>query len=452
MNEPFETNDEVQSEEPRRRSIRQIPIPENRKLRRGASRQEDTFPKEDVSQMQGSSMADDMRRREPEYEEAPSEEHYDTSYNEGYFSQAGRKSSWWKWVIALVVIVGIFAVVSLVFKKATVYVTAKEVVTNAPVTLALQNGSGYTPISATITEKETLAATTESEVQRKASGSITIYNDFGAESQELIATTRFESPDGLIFRIPDAVVVPGNTTQGDKTIPGKAEAVVVADKAGSEYNINGAKFTIPGFEGSPKFTAFWAESTKPMSGGFIGKVKTITKTEQEAAVARLRAKIEGRIQGELARVAGEDNIILGIPPTVSFSEPKVSESNGQVVVEITATVNAFAANESDLASAIIASVTGKVPNQGSVLEFAGGTPAITAELQDGVVSVTVPQAVIAWKVDTNAVANAVLGKSKGDISRIAGNFEAVSSMRADLKPNWARSFPTDKEKVEVVVE
>ncbi|TXH01714.1 MAG: hypothetical protein E6P95_01335 [Candidatus Moraniibacteriota bacterium] len=101
----------------------------------------------------------------------------------------------------------------------------------------------------------------------KARGKIKIYNNFSSESQPLVATTRFETKDGKIFRLIEAVVVPGFTEKSGQRERGVVEATVVADQAGGNYNISPTTFTIPGFKGSPKYDAFSAESFQTFTGG-----------------------------------------------------------------------------------------------------------------------------------------------------------------------------------------
>jgi len=92
-----------------------------------------------------------------------------------------------------------------------------------------------------MTERKTAKATGVENVEKKASGRIVVYNEFSSAPQKLIATTRFETPDGKIYRIKDAVTVPG---------AGSVEATVYADQPGEEYNIDLTDFTIPGFKGN----------------------------------------------------------------------------------------------------------------------------------------------------------------------------------------------------------
>lgn len=101
----------------------------------------------------------------------------------------------------------------------------------------------------------------------KARGKIKIYNNFSSDSQPLVATTRFETKDGKIFRLLEGVVVPGMSEKSGQKERGMIEATVVADEPGGNYNITPTTFTIPGFKGSPKFDAFTAESTQAFTGG-----------------------------------------------------------------------------------------------------------------------------------------------------------------------------------------
>ena len=56
-------------------------------------------------------------------------------------------------------------------------------------------------------ESGTFQATGQKEVIQKATGKITIFNK-GFTAQRLVATTRFKSSNGLIFRIPQTITVP----------------------------------------------------------------------------------------------------------------------------------------------------------------------------------------------------------------------------------------------------
>ncbi|MEK7115129.1 MAG: hypothetical protein AAB847_02110, partial [Patescibacteria group bacterium] len=115
-------------------------------------------------------------------------------------------------------------------------------------------------------------ATGEKNLNKKAIGNITIYNNHSSAPQNLVASTRFESPDGKIFRLVEGVTVPGAVVNDGKVAPSSVVVKVIADRGGETYNIGPVeKWTIPGFKHTTKEKTFYGVSTEPMKGGFSGK-------------------------------------------------------------------------------------------------------------------------------------------------------------------------------------
>ncbi len=149
---------------------------------------------------------------------------------------------------------------------------------------------------------------------QKAKGVIIIYNEFSSASQSLVATTRFKDTEGKIFRLTRGVVVPGVTEISGKKQPGVIEAEVVADEAGSQYNINPTTFTIPGFEGGSKFEKIYARSTKPMAGGGSGTAGqeglVVSKEDISVAKSKTEAELLKKLSEEIKKEAGEEDYIV----------------------------------------------------------------------------------------------------------------------------------------------
>ena len=149
-------------------------------------------------------------------------------------------------------------------------------------------------------------------VGRKARGSITVYNNFGTESQSLVANTRFVTPDGKIYRLDKEVIVPGATKEGSKLIASSVEATVTADQPGEEYNIGPvSKLRIPGFQGSAKYDGFYGESKGSMTGGSFGETKVPTDDDIKSA----RADLETRLKAAL-----ETEFFVGLPSNTKILE------------------------------------------------------------------------------------------------------------------------------------
>lgn len=141
---------------------------------------------------------------------------------------------------------------------------------------------------------------------QKAKGTVIIYNEFDSSPQQLVATTRFETEDGKVFRLVKGVSVPGKTSVGGESKPGVIEVEVVADSAGSSYNIEPASFRIPGFKGGEKYDKIYAKSSKKMIGGGLSgdAIKNVSQADIDQAKVKteglLREKVENYIKGELS--------------------------------------------------------------------------------------------------------------------------------------------------------
>jgi hypothetical protein len=143
-----------------------------------------------------------------------------------------------------------------------------------------------------LSEQVALPKNSVKKVSARAGGEITIYNNFGAQSQKLIKGTRFSTSDGKIFRIQDSVTIPGKSGSS----PGSVKARVVADSEGEEYNIGPTRFSIPGFKGSPKYEGFYGESSKNMSGGSSGKSVDVSDLDMEKGKETVREKIKTALE------------------------------------------------------------------------------------------------------------------------------------------------------------
>jgi hypothetical protein len=119
--------------------------------------------------------------------------------------------------------------------------------------------------------------------EKKAEGVIRVYNDYSTSSQVLIATTRFVSAEGKVFRTPVAVTIPGGRYEGGKFVSGEIDIRVVADQPGVEYNISSSTFSIPGFAGTDRYTKFYGKSFQSMTGGFKEEVLKITEEDIKKA-------------------------------------------------------------------------------------------------------------------------------------------------------------------------
>lgn len=162
---------------------------------------------------------------------------------------------------------------------------------------------------------------------QKAQGTIVIYNAFDGNPQTLVATTRFLSENGTLFRLVKTTIVPG-MKNGE---PGKVEALVIADKEGAESNIGPGRFSVPGFDSSPKKEKIYAVSEKAMMGGGAGGSGVALVTQDDIARAQkdMESGVNRYISDQLSSLVRPDNEILlseAIKYETVRSEASVSEN------------------------------------------------------------------------------------------------------------------------------
>ena len=168
-----------------------------------------------------------------------------------------------------------------------------------------QAEAGSIPIDVFKTEKalsEEFAATGLKLKAEKAKGVIRIYNEYSSSPQVLVATTRFISNEGKLFRTPVKIVVPG--------MPGTIDIEVVADQPGEEHNIGPSTFSIPGFAGTPKYTLFYAKSFESMAGGVKKEVLQITLEDLDKSENSLRERALRECQISLEAAVPPENIFI----------------------------------------------------------------------------------------------------------------------------------------------
>ena len=122
------------------------------------------------------------------------------------------------WSVAGIAIVGLSIIGFVATRPTTVTITPRthnvtfdqtSVFTAYPAQSAATGTLSYTVQKIDIEDSEAVASNGVTHVEEKASGSVTVYNDFATTPVKLVKNTRFATPDGLIFRTPADVVVPG---------------------------------------------------------------------------------------------------------------------------------------------------------------------------------------------------------------------------------------------------
>jgi hypothetical protein len=279
---------------------------------------------------------------------------------------------------------------------------------------------------------------------KKSRGTITIYNEYSSSSQPLVATTRFLSESGKLFRLVEGTTVPG--MNDDKT-PGKIEAQVVADEAGESFNIDPTVFSIPGFKenGSPKYGKIYAKSSEAISGGAAGseKINTVTSGDITSAKNKILEESDRTLENKIKESAGGNVIVFN--DAIVKEEPvyKISNSVGEASSSFQVSINvkakALVVEEKDLKDFASQSLTNADAdkaeiNKDSIIftfgksdaNFESGTIAIKCNIEGKINS----------GLSAENIRKEVLGKSEDDLKNYLSTFSNIEEAQVEYKPSF----------------
>lgn len=384
-----------------------------------------------------------------------------------YFEENGKRKPGKKtlvFVLMAIVLVGFAAFIMTIMSSATVTIIPKRASVETNLELkSTKDGSVGTKhelIKLTKSSSASVPAKGEEMVEKKASGKIMVYNNFSEEPQRLISRTRFETPEGLIYRIPESIVIPGKRVVDGKDLPGSLEVEVFADEAGEKYNIGKADFTIPGFKtDKTRYTNFYAKSVTEMAGGFIGKMRTVVESDKTTALTKLESEIKTNIEKEIHSQVPDGLVLLngGIFYTKKELPQKDEGSSVSLTLELTA--HALLLPLETLSNEITNNTVGSDSNwegiESKVSDFSPLSISTNTEnpVNAGVVDIKISgSAPIESVIDTNVIIGRLVGTKQKDMSTILGNFPGIVEAKAAIRPIWKKTFPENSAKIYINIQ
>ena len=364
--------------------------------------------------------------------------------------------------IFVFVLLGAFGI-SALFKSAKITITPKNITASLNDTFVAKKdistgGLGYQVVTVAKDVEKTVEATGESKVEKKAKGTITIYNSYGTQPQKLVATTRFQTPEGLIFRLVNGVTVPGTTVKAGKTVAGSIDAVVEADKPGVEYNITYKDFTIPGLKGDPKYSKMYARSKTEMSGGFSGMQKTVSDQVMNSSNAELEQMLKDKLSKDIITQIPAEFVLF--TDSLTYKIEPVTQTNstqGGAVLKKKGVATAVIFDRGALSRALLAKLLPdsstdvvKVINLDE-LNFVYSPDNSEDVATANSISFTLSgEPKFVWVIDENKIKSELLSLSKKDAKNIISKYPTVKEAWIETKPFWNRTIPSNTNKVTLI--
>lgn len=377
------------------------------------------------------------------------------------------------WGVAAICVVALLYFVSFFFAGATVVVTPKHQTIDVNTTITAEKESSeknltYTIISVSKEGTKVVPSKGEERVDVKATGKIIIYNNYSAASQPLVKTTRFETPDGLIFRTTENVTVPGYTKTNSILLPGYTKVTVVADKPGEKYNVGLADFTITGFKGDPKFTKFNAKTdpTSKIGGGFSGVVKKISDADKLSAKNEIETSLKADLAALVKQQVPSSHILFDDMTLFSFEPSQQKDiASSTATISEKGTVYGVIFDKKELTKFLTnKTITYDENNNPTVFAtdleklsvvFSNKnsfSPAAPVNIQASVKgSLSILWDISAKNSDGNSLVEELAGKKRPEIKDILSKFTSIERAEVSLRPLWSLSFPKNPNKIRVEV-
>jgi len=283
--------------------------------------------------------------------------------------------------------------------------------------------------------------------EERAQGTIRVYNNYRLP-QTLITRTRFQPPleKVLYFRTTRTITIPARSY---------LDVPVRADRPGEEYNIDPATFSIPGLVGTPRYYSIYGKSFSPMTGGFRGEVKQVTREDLEGAKKTLLKKLEDEGKDYLKTKVFEDFILLQegtvqevIETTSSVPENSYADSFD---FNLKTKLKAILFKKSDLDNFAKDFVnlnlqeTNKVQKELEVNYF---PELVNLEIGKIVLSLKISAKVYS-KIDISGIKDNVVGKSLRESQFFLGELQEIKRYQISPFPFWLKKIPENTERIKI---
>ena len=289
--------------------------------------------------------------------------------------------------------------------------------------------------------------------EEKAEGIIKVYNNYSTSSQPLLINTRFVSTDGKLFKSVQKEVIAGGRYEKGKLVPGETDIRVRAAESGESYNIGASTFSIPGFAGTPKYTAFYGKSFSPMTNGFKDEVAQITQEDLDKAEIALIEELKRESRDFLKTALPQGFVLLEETISQEITEKNFSEKAGkkadsfsfQSKVESEALIFKKSDLENFAKDLINSSISDDKKFQEETLEI---NYSLEIDEERAVLNIEI-KAKIYQDIDLEKLKKNLSGKPFQEVELFLRDQSWISRIEIEKGPLWRIKVPESLEKVEM---
>ncbi len=292
--------------------------------------------------------------------------------------------------------------------------------------------------------------------EERAEGIIRVYNSYSSSPQVLVASTRFVSAAGKLFRSIERITVPGGKYEGGEFVPGYLDTKVRADQPGPEYNIGPSTFSIPGFAGTDRYTKFYGKSFQAMTGGFSEEVSQVTTEDLEQAQKILEEKALQDCQAALKEKISPEFILLedALSSEIleTFSLARANDELEKFSFQVKAGSQALVFKTEDAENLAKDFILSQIPESRKLHQESlkiDYSPQ-NIDLKAGKITLILKgEAKIYSDIDQINLKKGLSGKSLTEAKLFLENQPQITQVLVKFWPFWVKEVPEDAEKIEI---
>ena len=456
QNELAEDDSELRQARPRTLSVRDDSAAESVMMSSNAQRPERSIRNISIPQRKSARVGSDVR---PPAGVPP---HDGDAWRRdiGQPPRRSRRTLLWAITALCVAILGILALFAFRNTTITVVPLSEALVFDQAIRFELMpeggNAPAYTIMTSEFEDSAVVPSKGTEEVSERASGLVTLFNEHSSSPVRLLKNTRLEAPSGLIFRIPDEILIPGK----NGALPGTATVTVVADMAGDTYNVGPIDtFTLPGLKTSgAMYTNIYARSSTAIHGGFEGARPAVAAGDMESARAEIRERLEKKARESARAAASASSIVFPDLMRITYeSLPQTAEAGGgarirdKAIVEIPVIpASVFAEYAAQLLDIDTLGSSVRIDGVDTLTATREGSS--DAPFSEQALAFTLSgNALLVWNVDASALTEALAGKDQSEFEPVVAGVPSIAAARVRIQPFWKDTFPGDVSDIRVKI-
>lgn len=369
-------------------------------------------------------------------------------------------------ILAILIVLGLIGFYLLIPKAtAKVYVPSENLQKQVAVTILTKGSIDTTQaifpgqiITSQKENQENFPTTGQKNIGTKASGTITLYNNFDSSSHVFSAGTKLASSNKTFLTKASVTLGPFQKING-QDVMGTVKVDIEAQDVGSDYNVKAGRFTILGLPANQQ-DSIYGQSQNDLKGGDSRQVQVVSQQDYDKAKQKLVDELNTQIAQDFDNQTKNqkvlDKAVVKPDPEVSTSTPVNGEAKTfDMKVKETQQVMVF--DSSGFKDFLVNILSKQIPSEKMVTITKNddiGLEVNKTIYDKGELDLTANVlAKISPKISTESIKTQILGKSASKAIGVIQSQPGVSKAEITFWPSWwFKKVPDLGSKVNIQIE